>query len=215
MGTDRAQAHTLEAVAAGTILLAALVFASQAAAVTPLTASTSSQHIENQEWASVDGMLAGEKANGTLEPTVLLVNNSTGRYYGTSATQPTYSNGGPPSPFGAMLNETWRDEGIAFNVDIYFIEVIDDAQSRARRPVVYMGEPTDSSVSASEIVTLYDDDRLHEPDGSATAPTNVTLNETTWDDDGDGDQDDNLYMNDVYDGPTFNVVEVEVTVWRM
>ncbi|MFB6161127.1 MAG: hypothetical protein ABEJ61_08125 [Haloferacaceae archaeon] len=215
MSTDRGQAHTLEAVTAATILLAALVFASQAAAVTPLTASTSSQHIENQERASVDGMLAGARANGTVRSAVTLVNNSTGLYYGTSLVDPTYSNGGPPAAFGATLNQTWRDEGIAFNVDVYYIQLAGGEQSRARRSVVYMGEPTDSSVSASTVVTLYDDDRLHEPNGSTAAPTNVTLNETTWDDDGDGESDDVFYVSDVYDGPAFNVVEVEVTVWRM
>jgi hypothetical protein len=215
MSADRGQAHTLEAVAAGVILLSALVFASQAAAVTPLTASTSSQHIENQEQASVDGMLAAAKTNGTLKPMVLLVNNSSGLYYGTSRVTPTYSNGGPPSTFGAALNRTWRDEGIAFNVDVNHIQRVEGQQSRAQRSVVYMGEPTDSSVSASTVVTLYDDDRLHEPGGGATTPTNVTLNETTWDDDGDGEQNDIFYVSDVYDGPTFNVVEVEVTVWRM
>lgn len=208
MSTDRGQAHTLEAVAAGTILLTALVFASQAAAVTPLTASTSSQHIENQERASVDGMLAGAQENETLKPGILLVNNSTGLYYGTGD-DARYSNGGPPSAFGATLNQTWRDEGIAFNVDVYYIQTVGDDQTRSRRSVVYMGEPTDSSVSSSAIVTLYDDDRLHEPVSGVATPTSVTLNETTT------DANDTFYVGDAYDGPVFNVVEVEVTVWRM
>jgi len=55
---DRAQAHTLEAFAAAILLVAALTFALQATAVTPLSASTSNQHIENQQRAVATDLLA-------------------------------------------------------------------------------------------------------------------------------------------------------------
>ena len=202
---DRSQAHTLEAVVAGTILLTSIVFASQATAVTPLTASTSSQHIENQESAQTDGLLAAAAANETIKPTVLLVNNSTGGYYWTDY-KGAYTNGGPPSAFGAVLNETFRDKGIAFNLDIHYIT---STGGRSTRSVINMGYPTDSAVSASRLVTLYDGDPLYEPSGGTASSTNVTLEETQTDD------EDLFYMVDVGSGPMFNVVEVEVTVWRM
>jgi len=69
---DRAQAHTLEAFAAAILLVAALTFALQATAVTPLlSASTSNQHIENQQRAVATDLLATSAENGDLEAAIL------------------------------------------------------------------------------------------------------------------------------------------------
>jgi len=54
------------------LLLASVLFALQVTAVTPLTGSTSSQHIENQQASLAEGLLATQVENGSIVPTILL-----------------------------------------------------------------------------------------------------------------------------------------------
>jgi hypothetical protein len=194
---DRGQAHTLEAFAAATILLASIVFALQVTAVTPLTASTSSQHIENQQEAVATGLLAAAAENGTLGPTLLYVNNSTGRFHDDEF-DGTYISGGPPTAFGETLNETFLDRGIAFNLYAHYLT---SERTVRRQSIVRMGGPSDNAISARWQVALYDDDVLYAADG--TRSTHTLENSTTF------------YAPDRYPGPLYNVIEVEVVVWRM
>ncbi|WP_152040686.1 DUF7288 family protein [Salinigranum salinum] len=193
----RGQAHTLEAFAAATILLASIVFALQVTAVTPLTASTSSQHIENQQEAVATGVLAAAAENGTLEPTLLAVNNSTGRFHGNTF-EGTFVAGGPPTALGETLNETFLDRGIAFNL---YVHHTTSERTVRRQTIVRMGGPSDNAISARWLVTLYDDDVLYAADGTET--THTLENSTTF------------YAADRHPGPLYNVLEVEVVVWRM
>ncbi|ESS07056.1 MAG: hypothetical protein A07HB70_00615 [uncultured archaeon A07HB70] len=204
MVTVRGQAYTLEAVVAGTILLATLVFASQAAAVTPLTASTSSQHIENQERAVAEGTLASATENESLVSTLLFYNVSEDTYYETDFNQ-QYAEA-PPTRFGDTLESVFRDRGVAFNVQLSYLV---GGEERNQRRLVYMGAPTDSAVSASRVVTLYDTDEVTEPNGSVEGSTGRTLANVT------STGGDSFYIDDVSQGPVYNLVEVEVTVWRM
>jgi hypothetical protein len=196
-GAGRGQAHTLEAFAAATILLASIVFALQVTAVTPLTASTSSQHIENQQEAVATGVLAAAAENETLKPTLLYVNNSTGRFHGNTF-EGTYVSGGPPTTLGERLNETFLDRGIAFNLYAHFQT---SERTLRREPIVEMGGPSDNAISARWLVTLYDDDVLYAADGTET---DHALTDSV-----------NFYAADNHAGPVYNVVEVEVVVWRM
>ena len=195
--SSRGQAHTLEAFAAATILLASIVFALQVTAVTPLTASTSSQHIENQQEAVATGVLAAAAENGTLTPTVLYVNNSSGNFHGNTF-EGQYVSGGPPTQLGETLNETFLDRGIAFN--LYVHHRTSDRTVR-RKTVVRMGGPSDNAISARWRVTLYDDDVLYAVDNTPT--THTLENSTTF------------YASDVSPGTLYNVLEVEVVEWRM
>jgi hypothetical protein len=195
--TARGQAHTLEAFAAATILLASIVFALQVTAVTPLTASTSSQHIENQQEAVATGILAAAAENETLKPTLLYVNGSSGRFHGNTF-DGTYASGGPPTTLGHRLNETFLEQGIAFNLHAHFQT---SERTLRRQPIVQMGGPSDNAISARWLVTLYDDDVLYAADGT---PTDETLADA-----------ENFYASDNHPGPVYNIIEVEVVVWRM
>lgn len=195
-GDDRGQAHTLEGLAAGMLLLASIVFALQVTAVTPLTGSTSSQHIENQQAAITEGLLASEAENGTLKPTLLYWNESQSRFY--NSTDRGYSAGGPPTVFGHVLNQTLRDRGIAFNVNLYHIRA--DGNRQAVR-LVYLGAPSDHASVASRTVTLYDDDRIRAANHSVT---NKTLTDIEY------------FTRDIApNGRLYNVIEIEVVIWRM
>lgn len=193
---DRAQAHTLEAIAAAMILVSSLVFALQVTAVTPLTGSTSSQHIENQQEAVAEGLLATAAANGTLRPTLLYWNESAENWH--DATDDGYVRGPPPTAFGNVLEDALSDRGIAFDLTLYYVDGDGD---RRRRPIVDLGEPSDHASTARRLVTLSDDDRLRAADGSRTDDT--LGNSTYFVDDTDPEQ--TLYA----------VVEVELVVWRI
>ena len=207
MTVARAQAHTLEAFAAAILLLASVVFALQVTAVTPLTASTSSQHIENQEGAVAAGALSAAAENGSLRRTVLFW-NATGRQFWDADLHGRYARGGPPTPFGARFDETFLERGIVYNVYLYYVQP--DGERRRHR-MVHMGEPTEHAVTASRTVTLFDADRLYERDPvtGAMEPTDHTLGDVA------SDPNYGFYAPDADPGVLYNVVEVEVTVWRM
>lgn len=67
----RGQAHTLEAFAAALLLISGLIFALQATAVTPLSASTSNQHIQNQQQLIASDILTTSAENETLQDALL------------------------------------------------------------------------------------------------------------------------------------------------
>jgi hypothetical protein len=193
---DRAQAHTLEAITAALILISSLVFALQVTAVTPLTGSTSSQHIENQQAAVAEGILAAAAENETLTPTLLYWNESESNWH--NATSDGYVQGPPPTTFGETLEEMFLDRGIVFDLTLYYV---DDDGERQSESIVDLGEPSDHASTASRMVTLADDDPLREPNESTS---DTTLSNASYIVP-DADPEQTLY----------SVVEVELVVWRM
>lgn len=193
MVTDRGQAHSLEAITAGMLLLASVVFALQVTAVTPLTGSTSSQHIENQQARLAEGVLAAEAENGIIVPTLLYWNQS-GKFHG--AADDGYHSGGPPTAFGNVLNQTLRERNIAFDVNVFYVRTNGE---RERHSMVDLGAPSDHASTATRSFTLYDDDRIRYENGTA----GPTLAEGSY------------FAPDVGEGRLYNVIELEVVVWRM
>lgn len=197
MDDSRGQAFTLEAFTASLLLIGAIVFALQVTAVTPLTASTSSQHIENQQQQLASGLLDAAVTNGSLEEAVLFWNDSGGKFHGSLPDDGYYATGGPPTTFGEMLNRTFRDRGLAFNVNVWYVT---SSGSLVRQPMVNFGTPSDNAISARRTLVLFDDDTLTSPSSSGDA-----LEDTT-----------SFYANDVaQDSGVYNVIRVEVVVWRM
>jgi hypothetical protein len=190
---DRAQAHTLEAFTAALLLVGSVVFALQITAVTPLTASTSSQHIENQQVQVAHGMLDSAAENGSLRAALLDWNDTTGAFVNASEEGYYVRSGQANNTFGAMLGRAFLDRGIAANVNVRYLTANGDLRSRR---MVYLGSPSDHAASASHSVTLYDDDDL---DGGQTA-----LNDST-----------SYFVPERGDGDLYSVVRVEVVVWQM
>ena len=201
---DRGQAHTLEAFVAALLLVAGLIFATQATAVTPLSASTSNQHIENQEAIGAADALATTKERGDLKRGLLyweggeFVNSSDPGYYTgmVNATHPLYQ------PF----DEAFDARRVAFNVDVYTVEDGD----RDRQRMVDMGEPSDNAATASVRLPLYTDDRLwaSEETGDGGSFTGPTL--------GDTDEHDYFAPPDAGGSDVlYTVVEVRITAWQI
>lgn len=211
---DRGQAHTLESVVGAILLVTSLVFALQVTAVTPLSASTSSQHIENQHQATGEGVLATAHADGALKPAVLYWDLSNEKFHDADAGT-FYTNNPPTNRFGAILERSLGGRGIAYNVFINFQNP--DGNIDTQR-MVYQGQPSDNAISARRTLTLYDDDQVFVPDSDSatfrakhcdmTDPNCAELG-------GTGD----FYAPDIETGGApddaiYNIVEVEVVVWR-
>lgn len=194
----RAQAHTLEAVVASLLMLSSVIFALQMTAVTPLSASTSSQHIENQQKSIGEGVLAAAAEENALKPAILFWNNSTRQYHGPNSDQPYYATS-PPNRFGEMLDRSYNEQGIAYNV--YFRYQSPDGGTNSLR-YVYSGVPSDNAVRATHTVTLVDDDHLYDDDESR--------NRTTL------DSEVTLPIKETASGSNlYNTVRVEVVAWRI
>ena len=190
----RSQAYTLEAIIAAVLLISSLVFALQVTAVTPLSASTSNQHIENQQRASAGGVLTAAQEAGALKEAVLFWDDSGGEFHGATRMS-FYTNSYPPNEFGNITERAFDGRGLAVNVLVY-----PDANGEPSR-MVYRGEPSDNAVSASRTVTVYDDDELTAPDTTVTAS--------------EADSFTDVVPADATSNGVYNVVRVEVVVWRM
>lgn len=195
-GGGRAQAFTLEAFSASLLLIGSILFALQVTAVTPLTSSTASQHLENQQQQVAAGLLDTAVSNGSLRESLLYWNDTGGRFYGADSDEGVYTIGGPPTTFGAMLNRTFRGRGVAFNVNLWYVTTADSVR---REQLVNFGTPSDNAVSARRTITLYDDDELTAPGFSEE------LTETS-----------NYFTRDIApNSGVYTIVRVEVVVWRM
>jgi hypothetical protein len=203
--TVRGQAHTLEAFVAGLLVLSGITFALGTTAVTPLSASTSNQHVGNQERAAAVGVLEATEADGSLAEAVVYWNSTpdddgNGEFYGANNSDGTGYATGPPNAFGRVLNETFGERRAAFNVVVVSFDRTDD---RNVTSMVRMGSPSDDAVTASRRVVLYDDTSLSSPEAGTVSAAAADANRT-------------FYASDVDPGNRlFNVVEVRITVWRI
>jgi len=194
---DRGQAHTLEAVVAGLLLLSSVIFALQMTAVTPLSASTSSQHIENQQRSVARGVLAAAAEQDALKSTVLYWNDTAGDFHCVTSVG-YYTNEPPETALGGMLERTFDQRGISYNV---YLEFETPSGDQKRKRMIYRGVPSDNAVVAARTVTLTDYDPLYGDDAEPIPGS--TLNNST-----------SFYMSDT-GGAVYNVVRVEVVAWRI
>lgn len=194
---QRGQAFSIEALMASLLLLTAVIFALQVTALTPLSASTSNQHIQNQQLQIASGLLDGAISNGSLREAVLYWNESAGNFHQVDDEEGVYVVGGPPGlTFGHMLNRTFRERGIAFNVNVWYVN--DNGKLR-KQEMVHFGAPSDNAVSARRTITLFDDERLTDPSHDNR------LTDTS-----------SFFAPDVApDSGLYNVLRVEVVAWRM
>jgi hypothetical protein len=208
--SDRGQAHTLEGVVAAILLLSSLTFALQVTAVTPLSASTSSQHIENQMQSTAQGVLAVAAEDDYLKDAVLYWGDEDSDDIHTfhDASDTYYQNGPPPNEFGETLSTAYGGRSIAYNV---YVSYQSGTGSWITQRMVYRGRPSDNAVSASRTVTLYDSDCMLDSDNETT----TRCLDDTDDSDGNDWTRSDFYAPDISGNGLYNVVRVEVVAWRM
>jgi len=193
---DRGQAHTVEAFIAALLLISGLLFAMQATAVTPLSASTSNQHIENQQRAVAHDLLSTAAEDGTLHEGILYW-NATGGTFQNSSEAGYYTSANSENPFLESLNHTLGERRIAYNVRIRSHNTTGTPSTRTTT-MVQMGQPSDNAVTASQTVTVYNTDRLTGEDDCQLVDCASFYARNT-------DGDSQLY----------NRLEVRITTWRM
>ncbi|RQH03185.1 DUF7288 family protein [Natrarchaeobius oligotrophus] len=194
---ERGQIHALEGILAAVLLVLSLVFALQVSAVTPMTESTSSQHIENQQRAVGTDLLQAAAEDGSLKAAVLYWDNDSATYHGSNP-DGIYTNDLPDElRLGSELERTLTDRGIAYNLEVNYV---DDGEVRSRT-IVKQGEPSDHAVTATQVLTLYEGDPLTDESGD---PDGTGLGEGTT-----------FYAPNESDEPLYNVVEIELRLWRM
>lgn len=190
---NRGQAHALEAFTAALLLLAGLLFALQATAVTPLSASTSNQHLENQQRLMASDALAAMDHSGALQDAVL---NWSDGGFGIKSNGTAFVNPSEISDFGefgAVMNSTFLEEGTAMNVYILY-RTLDGSEDQLR--MIYMGTPSDNAVVATRKVTLMDSNEL--------TSNGTAIGETSG-----------FFAPDAaIDDPLYNVLEVRIVLWQ-
>jgi hypothetical protein len=201
---ERAQALTLEAVVAALLLLSSVVFALQVTAVTPLSASTSSQQIESQLGASAEGVLAASVADGSLRRAILSYNESAAAFVGADGESGEYRSDPPENVFGQRLGWAFDDRGIAYNVYLTYRS----GEGSGQRRFIYRGQPSDNAVVATTNLVLTDGTALYnDSDGDGRAEARPT----TLADLPDG----RFYARNQSGTEFYNVVRVEVVAWRI
>jgi hypothetical protein len=199
----RGQAYTLEGVVAALLLLSTVVLAIQTVAVTPTTPGTIDRDARAQLRVQAQDVLSAGHESGALTETVLNWNTTTDLFYDP---YPNYNVSdtfgyGPkrvPTEFGGMLNQTFAQRDYNVNVYLEYRSNESSWTETEQYPLLRRGVPTDNAVSATYVVTLYDDMRL-------TAGNNERL--------ADVDQT-SYFAEDIYpDGPVYNVIRVRVVVW--
>jgi hypothetical protein len=203
VSVDRAQAHTLEAFVAALILLAGIIFATQATAVTPLSASTSNQHIENQQRAVATDLLSIAAEDGSLRESVVYWNHTPGNesFAEVTSDERTYYSQTPPldHPLRELLEKSFTQTQIAYNVDVIYLTDA-NPENASIQEMVHMGTPSDNAVTVSRTVVLFENTTFSYPSGTTDRLV---------------DNESEFYAPNVGSGAVYNVVEVRLTVWRM
>lgn len=201
-GSGRGQSYVLESIVAGLVVLSAVIFALQATAVTPLSVSTASQHVENQEREQADTLLDMAAVNSTLQSAVLNWNSENRTF--VNATAEGYLGRTPNNSFGHQIERVFSDSQIAVNVFVGY----GTTSGLGRQTMIYQGTPSDNAVSSSHTLVLMDEDHLRGPFSNQTL--NGTKNATAQ------TPGFAFYAPDIApNGSIYNVLEVRIVVWRM
>lgn len=186
---------------ASILLVATLAFALQAVAISSNTAGATETELRGQHAGITQGVLDGAVENGNLKTTLVYWNESTERFHEADEDEGIYIAESPNTTFGRTLRETLDDQQIRYNVDLYYRGA--DGERTTQRLVEY-GTPSHDAARVMTTVTLYDDTTL------------VTTNESHRENATLETVEDEFYAPDAADdGPVYNVIHVEVVVWRV
>lgn len=210
--TDRGQAYTLEGIASTALILLALLYAIQSLIITPTSGGPIESEVETRLDKGANDILliaSQPETDGNLPWLARYWNQSDGTFGGAVNPDVGYGNRAPPGAFGSMLEETFSERGRSYNVEFRYRgrNMSDGINSLT---VVDRGEPTGSSIVATQSFVLYDNMTLTSPSaGNAELwqyDTNATANPV--------DGKSGYYpIPNAIDGPIYNVVQVRVVVW--
>lgn len=160
MFDNKAQIHTLEGVAAATIMLLVIVYSIDATSMTPLTSSTANVHVETELQVLGQDILgaldyAEPGYNSNLKNDLLRWNGSEYTWNGTK-----YMDDGNfhnlTNNLTDNLNSTLIPQGIAHSVEVTYLK--NNGNSLFTLRMIYNGNPSDNAVIVSRKIVLHDSD---------------------------------------------------------
>ena len=195
MFDEKAQLHTLEGIAASVILLLVIIYAIDATSMTPLTASTSSVHVESELQTLGQDIFntldyAEPGYNSKLKNDIINWNGTEYLWNGSRYMENAKNaQNNLTNNLTELLNSTLINRGIAHKVEvIYLISSNNVIFTSSPDPIIYAGAPSDNAVMVSRKIVLQNTDNV-----SSFNPIDEI------------DPSTNLY----------NIVEVRLVMWRM
>ena len=192
---EKGQMHTLEGVAAATIMLLVIVYAIDATSMTPLTSSTANVHVETELQVLGQDILgsldyAEPGYNSNLTNDILGWNGKEYIWDGTSYMEKgnaSYSQNNLTNNLTNSLKYTLIKQGIAHSVELTFLA--NDGTSLVTQKMIDNGNPSDNAVIVSRKIALHNSDH---PNAGNIQLTDI-------------DPSTDLY----------NIVDVKLILWRM
>ncbi|MBU4139532.1 MAG: hypothetical protein KJ729_06295 [Euryarchaeota archaeon] len=197
MFDDKAQLHTLEGVAAASIMLIVIIYAIDATSMTPLTASTSNVHVEAELQSMgrdifniLDYAEPGYRSKLKSDIVAWTWNPKEYIWSGSNYTEKGTTNvTGNLTNITELFNATLIRQGTAHNLDFIFLYPDPDNKTYpVKIKVIFNGDPSNNAVIVSRKIVLQDSDNVN---------TDSTIK--------DIDPSSNFY----------NIVDIKLTLWRM
>lgn len=213
---NRGQAYTLEGIVGGVVILMAILLTLQALVVTPTTAGSLSAHdradlrVQAEDALLTIGQTDADEGL-SLSTLVRYWDQGNRTFVGGINEEVGYGSRSPPANVGTILNETFIQRGFQYNLELYYMGPSNASgadHEPGYLPVVYRGQAAGESVTASQRVTLYDNQTL-----SSQSPTTRGVELWQFDTNATNGRDGYYPVPDAVDGPVYNVVEVRLTVW--
>jgi hypothetical protein len=208
---EKAQLHTLEAMAAATMLLLVIIYAIDATSMTPLTSSTANVHVETELQLLGQDILssldyAEPGYSSELKNFIASWNGEQYIWNGKNYIYP--QNNCTLSPDNTsivdILNKTLVTKGIAHNIELTFLETQDNSTGLKSKLLIYNGEPSNNAVIISRKIVLQGID--------------IDLNSNENEDCGSDDDNPNSTrpIKDIDPSTNlYNIVDVKLILWRM
>ena len=182
--TDRGQAYTLEGFIGAMIVLTAILFALQSVVIAPTTGGLADRTVESQVQQETRDTLIVAAGDNPADPDEALNLSQTIRYWNESGE--TYHNPSEESgegyydptnstafynetALGKLLNERFTERGLSYSVELVYQN--ESGQFDTENSTLLVDQGDSEAITASYMVTLFDDDPLLDEDGNPTGTT--------------------------------------------
>lgn len=196
MFDEKAQLHTLEGVAAATLILLVIIYAIDATSITPLTSSTSNAHVESELMSLGQDILntLDHEEPGYNSQLKIDILNWTGSQYiwtgqdykendGSNTLNNTLNNS-----MAQNLKTTLISQGIAHRVEVVFLRSQNNITfTSAPETMIDAGIPSDNAVVVSRKIVLQNTD-IPSPNG---------------------------LIQDIDTSNLYNIVDIRLFLWRI
>lgn len=194
---ESGQMHTLEGIMSAGIMIMVMVFVVQGTSLTPLSSSSTNQHVQlelmnlGQDLLTTLDYNAGTNSISPLKKSILSWNGMEyvwdGSRYVDVASKSVIMN----NDLTQTLNFALNGWGTAYDVEVIYIDFRGNVTSKK---MIWNGNPSENSISVSKVVAIHNSDisRYNTKFGEQTGIPDL---DTTTD--------------------FYNLLDVKLTLWRM